>query len=127
MHVTSIWQFHARAWCTSRNDFRDFTLGRIKSAVAVPDKAKHTATDDTDWNRLVDVRVVPHHALKLEQQQVVRDECFAGMMATRSKVRACLVQYVIQDLRAATDPASQLPPKFQLEVANVPALKPYLF
>lgn len=120
-------RWHARAWCTSRNDFRDFTLGRIKSAVTIPEMAKHTVTEDADWNKLVDVRVVPHQALTLEQQQVVRDECFAGMMATRSKVRACLVQYVIQDLRAATDPASQLPPEFQLEVANVTALKPYLF
>jgi len=120
-------RWHARAWCTSRNDFRDFTLGRIKSAVTVPDEAKRTVADDTDWNRLVEVRVVPHRALTLEQQQVVRDECFAGMMAVRSKVRACLVQYVIQDLRASTDPARQLPPEFQLEVANVTALKPYLF
>lgn len=120
-------RWHARAWCALRNDFRDFTLGRIKSAVTVPDKGKHTVANDADWNKLVDVRIVPHQALSLEQQQVVRDECFAGMMATRSKVRACLVQYVIQDLRASTDPVRQLPPEFQLEVANVAALRPYLF
>lgn len=120
-------RWHARAWCAARNDFRDFTLGRIKSAVLIPDKAKRIVADDTEWNKLVDVRVVPHQALTLEQQQVVRDECFAGMMGMRSKVRACLVQYVIQDLRASIDPARQLPPEFQLEVANVMALKPYLF
>lgn len=120
-------RWHARAWCTTRNDFRDFTLGRIKLAVTVPDKAKYTVADDTDWNKLVEIRFIPHQALTKEQQQVVRDECFAGTMAMRSKIRACLLQYVIQDLRAATDPTRQLPPEFQLEVANVVALKPYLF
>lgn len=120
-------RWHARAWCATRNDFRDFTLGRIKSAVAVPDKAEYAVADDTNWNKLVEVRLIPHQALTLEQQQVVRNECFAGTMAMRSRVRACLLQYVIQDLRASTDPARQLPPEFQLEVANVTALKPYLF
>ena len=120
-------RWHSRAWCASRNDFRDFALGRIRSAVAVPDQAPYAAADDATWNKLVDVRIVPHQALTLEQQQVVRNECFAGMMAIRSKVRCCLVQYVIQDLHAATDPVRQSPPEFQLEVTNVAALKPYLF
>ena len=120
-------RWHARAWCASRNDFRDFALGRIQSATALPEQAPYAAADDAAWNKLVDVRIVPHQALTLEQQQVVRNESFAGMMAIRAKVRACLVQYVIQDLRAAIDPVRQAPPEFQLEVANASALKPYLF
>lgn len=42
-------------------------------------------------------------------------------------MRACLAQYVIQDLRAAVDPEKEAPPEFQIEVINAAWLKKALF
>ena len=41
-------------------------------------------------------------------------------------VRSCLLFNVIQDLRAAVDPAKEKPPEFQLVVSNSKDLRPYL-
>ena len=120
-------RWHARAWCASRNEFRDFTLGRIQSAQAQPERAGHGADADAAWNKMVDMRLVPHRALSPRQQLVVRNECFAGMMGSRQKIRSCLVQYMVQDLRAAVDPLREKPPEFQIEVANAADLAAYLF
>lgn len=125
IHIGRRW--HVRAWCDRRKDFRDFTLGRIKSATALRDSAPQTARDDLAWNRIVEIRLAAHRGLSLEQQRVVRSENFNGTMGRRLPVRACLAQYVIQDLRAAVNPEKDLPPEFQIEITNAVELKGFLF
>lgn len=110
-----------------RQDFRDFTLGRIRSATALQEQAGKTIEDDQEWNRVVQVRLAAHRSLSSDQQQVVRNEYFGGTMGRRLSVRACLAQYVIQDLRAAIDPETEVPPNFQIELANASELKATLF
>lgn len=125
VHVGRRW--HVRAWCSNRNEFRDFTLGRIKDAKSIENQAPHTSADDTDWNKIVQVRLAAHRNLSPSQQIVVRDECFHGTAERRQSVRACLVQYLIQDLRAAIDPQRELPPDFNIEVTNTAELARWLF
>lgn len=125
IHVGRRW--HVRGWCMRRQDFRDFTLGRIRSATALQEQAGKTIEDDQEWNRVVQVRLAAHRSLSSDQQQVVRNEYFGGTMGRRLSVRACLAQYVIQDLRAAIDPETEVPPNFQIELANASELKATLF
>jgi hypothetical protein len=125
VHIGRRW--HVRAWCAKRNEFRDFTLGRISSAVGVPDHSPQPAKTDRLWQKTVQIRLVAHRGLSEAQQSVVRLEYFKGTMARRQTVRACLVPYVIQDVRAAIDPEREAPPEFQIEVANVAELSAYLF
>lgn len=120
-------RWHVRAWCTKRKDFRDFTLGRIRSTAAIQERAPKGIEDDQEWNRLVQIRLAPHRALSGDQQKVVRSEYFGGTMGRRLSVRACLVPYVIQDLRAAIDPEKEVPPDFQIEITNTEQLKKLLF
>lgn len=125
IHVGRRW--HVRAWCARRHDFRDFTLGRIQTAYAVADSAPRMMDDDLAWHEIVLLELAAHRNLSSQQKEVVRRENFSGAADHRLPVRACLAQYVIQDLRAAVDPAKELPPDFQLEITNAENVVPYLF
>lgn len=120
-------RWHVRAWCEKREQFRDFNLGRIRDAKPIASKAPSAKTDDAEWNRTIQLHFVPHRELTPDQQLMIREEIFRGTTGHRLTVRACMAKYVIQDLRAATDPAKQLPPEFQLEVANAKDLIHHLF
>lgn len=125
IHVGRRW--HVRGWCMRRQEFRDFTLGRIRTAIPSQEHSDKSIVDDQEWNRIVQIRLVAHRSLSPDQQQVVRDEYFGGTMGRRLSVRACLAQYVIQDLRAAINSEKEMPPAFQIEVANREELKGLLF
>lgn len=125
IHVGRRW--HVRGWCAKRQDFRDFTLGRIKSVTAIQEKTSKGIEDDHGWNQIVEIRLAAHRNLSLDQQQIVRSEYFGGTMGRRLSVRACLAQYVIQDLRAAIDPENEVPPEFQVEITNAVQLEKSLF
>ncbi len=125
IHIGRRW--HVRAWCGRRQEFRDFTLGRIKSAYAFTNSAPRTMNDDLAWHKIVQLDLAAHRKLSPQQQEVVRSENFGGAENRRLPVRACLAQYVIQDLRAAVAPESELPPEFQIEVANAAQLENLLF
>jgi predicted DNA-binding transcriptional regulator YafY len=125
IHVGRRW--HVRGWCAKRKDFRDFTLGRIKSASPVSEPAPQTIDHDQAWHEVVMIELAAHRKLSIQQQQVVRGENFGGLENRRLPVRACLAQYVIQDLRAAIDPDKEVPPEFQIEVTNPDQLKRTLF
>lgn len=120
-------RWHVRAWCAKREDFRDFTLGRIQSASPVTESASRTIDDDKAWQKVVMVELAAHRTLSRQQQEVVRKENFGGLASRRLPIRACLVPYVIQDVRAAIDPEKELPPEFQIEVVNAEKLKQTLF
>lgn len=125
IHVGRRW--HVRAWCAKRQDYRDFTLGRIRSIEPVPEHAPSDIGSDDGWETIVDLGLQAHGKLSVDQQQVVRDEFFAGAITHAISVRACLAQYVIQDLRAAVDAERDAPPEFQLEITNVQEIYSLLF
>src|SRR3546814_12840289 len=72
--------------------------------------------EDSAWNEYVSLRIWPHTDLSSEQVKAVRREYFNGTAARVLKVRRALAPYVVQDLRVATDPATQRPPEFLLMV-----------
>lgn len=120
-------RWHTRAWCARRQEFRDFTLGRIGVASSANSQAPQTIDQDHAWGQFVMLELAAHRKLSEQQQQVVRNEYFNGMTERRLSVRACLAQYVIQDIRAALDPEKDLPPEFQIEVLNSNQLIDMLF
>lgn len=125
VHVGRRW--HVRAWCARRQEFRDFTLGRIGSASPVAEQTTKTVDHDQAWNQIVILELAAHRKLSAQQQQVVQNEYFSGSTERQLSVRACLTQYVIQDLRAATNPDRDIPPEFQMEIINAEQLKDVLF
>jgi len=75
----------------------------------------------------VPVRLVAHPDLTPEQEALIRFEYFNNTAARVDTCRGALVSYFIQDVRAAIDPAKQRPPDFQLAVANIEEVRPWLF
>lgn len=120
-------RWHVRAWCEKREEFRDFNLGRIRDAKPIASKTPRAKADDAEWNRTLQLHFIPHRELSPDQQMMIREEFFRGTSGHRLTVRACMAKYVIQDLRAAIAPKTQLPPEFQLEVANADDLNGHLF
>lgn len=116
-------RWHMRAWCSERQDFRDFTFGRVARAVLVESPALHRRPEDKDWNEIVTLTVIAHPDLTVEQQAMIAAEYFPGASARQLKVRHCLVGYIIQDLRLATNAGKHKPPEYQLLVSNADKLR----
>lgn len=125
IHIGRRW--HVRAWCRLRERFSDFNLGRIRSVTLIDELCERSSNDDESWTGLAKVRIAPHRALTAEQAEVVKAELLGGAARRVLEVRGCLVAYVIQELRAATNPGSQAPPDYQIEVTNAADLKAFLF
>ncbi len=121
-------RWHARAFCHLKGGFRDFNLGRI-SAVTLQDCTETipTSTEDLAWNTFVRVRIGAHPLLTAEQAKVIRFEHFAETASKTQSCRAALVSYFIQDIKAAIDTSTQVPPDFQLAVENIEEVKEWLF
>jgi hypothetical protein len=116
-------RWHVRAWCGTRLEFRDFTLGRFASIDFTDDPAPYTREDDKDWNEAVSFYVMAHPLLTPQQQAMIAAEYYPGASARQFSVRRCLVDYVVHDLRLATDIEKQVPPEYQLFVPDVRKLK----
>lgn len=119
-------RWHVRAWCTQREDFRDFVIGRMRSARMDDAASSKSRTEDTAWNKKLPLILGAHPALSSGQEKVIRDEYFSGAVSRRLMVRSCLLVYVVQDLRAALNPSEETPPDFQLVVSNAKDLRQYL-
>lgn len=111
-------RWHTRAWCSQRQDFRDFALGRIGNAVLDVEPAPAAALVDREWAEFVKLVVKAHPSLPDGQARLLRDEYLGGEESRALRVRRCMVGYTVQDLRIATEPARQTPPEYQLVLAN---------
>lgn len=124
-------RWHVRAYVVQANGlgvFRDLAFTRLRSIKLTNDVRPEAASLEQDlaWSTLLDVRIVAHPLLSLEQKQVVRREYFSGTVARRVSVRAALLHYTLQDLRVATDAAQHRPPDYQLMVDNLAAIQQWL-
>ncbi len=119
-------RWHVRAFCFERQEFRDFSLGRLSHVVTLDGLSTHTATEDVAWNTWVPVTLLAHPSLTHDQASVIRFEFFNDTSASTETCRGALVAYFIQDVRAATDTRVQRPPEFQLAVGNMTEVQPWL-
>ncbi|MDO8932344.1 MAG: WYL domain-containing protein [Rhodocyclaceae bacterium] len=56
-------RWHVRAYCRSRQEFRDFVLTRIESSELLDDSSPEEherASNDIQWSRIVELELVPH-------------------------------------------------------------------
>ncbi|MCL2160867.1 MAG: WYL domain-containing protein [Betaproteobacteria bacterium] len=120
-------RWHVRAFCDTRQNFRDFALGRIADSKMLAIPSSRSEQDDEAWMAHVRVRLIAHPDLTAEQESLIRFEYFDNTSARVETCRGALVSYFIQDVRAATDIKKQRPPDYQLAIANLEEVKPWLF
>ena len=120
-------RWHVRGYCVEKQDFRDFVLGRMSKVKLLTDPSTAAPSGDQAWSTFVDVRIVAHPKLSEAQQLVVRNEYFNGTAARVEKCRAALLNYLVQEIRAATDVSVQRPPDYQLAIENMDECRQWLF
>lgn len=120
-------RWHTRAFSSEHQQFRDYALGRIVSAVLLDEDSERDEIDDVAWATRVQVRLVAHPELTTAQESVIRFEYFNNTAARTDTCRGALVNYFIQDIRAATDIKKQKPPEYQLAISNIEEVRPWLF
>lgn len=120
-------RWHVRGYCLQRQAFRDFVLGRMSKVTLLSESSQADISADVAWSTVLQVRLVAHPGLSIAQQQLVRNECFNGTSARVERCRAALLNYMVQELMAATDLDRQIPPDYQLAVENVEDCRQWLF
>lgn len=120
-------RWHARAFCLKNNEFRDYALGRIVEVGLLDLAAAKLETDDKSWMTRVPVRIIAHPDLSHDQESLIRFEYFNNTASRVETCRGSLVNYFVQDIRAAIDVKIQRPPEYQIAVANVQEVVPWLF
>jgi len=120
-------RWHVRAWCCERQDYRDFNLGRMRDLLMTDTQADHENPKDHAWHTWVDLHIGAHRDLSPAHQILIKEEYFGGKDSQILSARAPLTPYLIQDLQVATDPATETPPAFQLELLNAKDMKSFAF
>ena len=91
-------RWHVRAYCRRRKQFIDFVLTRIQLATELPDSAVapyERATADIQWNRIVELEIVPHPKHQKDSAVIAIDY---GMKdeVLKVNVRAALAGYFLR-------------------------------
>lgn len=90
-------RWHVRAYDRKRNVFLDFVISRMDDVCIVEDEvpqAHELSTQDHQWNRIVEIDLLPHPHQK-SSELVIRDyEMVGGML--HLKARAAMVGYILQ-------------------------------
>lgn len=109
-------RWHVRAYCHTRQDFRDFLISRILE-IEGTESDRLRAGEDSEWNNLVSVVLSPHPALAEAHRRAI--ELDYGMVGGNCKFecREALVFYVLRQLRLDR-PEETSPEAQQIVLAN---------
>jgi predicted DNA-binding transcriptional regulator YafY len=114
-------RWHARAFCHTHNDYRDFVLGRVRSAV--PEGATEIdPKDDADWHNFIEAIIVPHPHLSKAQKLVVESDYCMEQGRLVLRVREALLFYHLDHLGLLERSENS---KKQIALANRAALRSF--
>jgi hypothetical protein len=122
-------RWHVRGFDRKHAEFRDFVLTRIKAAIVLEDstlspsviKESELETQDRQWNRFVELELVPHprieHSEAIELDYGMKD----GVM--KVEIRAATAGYLLRQWHVDCTKAHSLQgPEYQLWLKNTPTL-----
>lgn len=99
----------------------------MESAAFAPEAPPRPPSTDRGWHTAVEIELIAHPALTPPQARLIAFENLGGQSSRVLKLRSCLVEYVLQDLRVAVDHQRQRPPEYQLAIADASRIERYLF
>ncbi|HTO19709.1 MAG TPA: WYL domain-containing protein [Pseudomonas sp.] len=121
-------RWHVRAYCERNRDYRDFVLSRLRGTPELLDlRSEHGRDGDTGWNAEVQVIIEPDSRLKPEQRAIIEHDF--GMRGGRLVIdtRGALVQYVLQRYHIDPTKVHTKAEAQQIVVANLDALREWLY
>ncbi|ESE40336.1 hypothetical protein SHD_3088 [Shewanella decolorationis S12] len=122
-------RWHVRGFDRKHGEFRDFVLTRIKAAVVLEDstlspsviKETELETQDRQWNRFVELELVPHPRIKHREAIELDYGMTGGVM--KVEIRAATAGYLLRLWNVdCSKEASLKSPEFHLWLRNYQTL-----
>lgn len=116
-------RWHVRAYCRKRQAFIDFVITRISEPKLIEGEPQEKETRETDiqWNRIVEMEIVPHPKLPHPETIEVDYGMKAGVL--KVNVRAAVAGYVLRRWNVdCTEDHSLEGAEYHLWLRNTPAL-----
>lgn len=120
-------RWHLRAFCEKSNQYRDFVLSRFRGVPDLMDKTHISAAQDTGWNTQLCLAFHPDPRLTPAQQDVIAHDYQMQHGQLHIHTRACLAQYILQEMQVNIRDINISPEAQQLVLSNLDAVKPWLF
>jgi len=89
------YRWHVRAWCTERQEYRDFVLGRILS-VFPPEPCTSEPPEDIEWESFTKLVLVPHPGLTDDQKEAIARDYKIDNGELAVSMRVALTFYFIR-------------------------------
>jgi predicted DNA-binding transcriptional regulator YafY len=120
-------RWHVRAYCEKNGAYRDFVLSRIRGKPDLLDGNGNGIEGDTVWNTEVSVILKPDPRLDAAQKVIIEGDY--GMQNGQLEIpsRQALVKYVLQRYQIDPKNLDPKPEAQQVVIANLNALKPWLY
>lgn len=120
-------RWHLRAYCEKSGEYRDFVLSRFRGEPDLLSKTSHIAAEDKGWNTEISIILQPDPRLSSAQQHVIAQDYSMQHSQLKLRTRACLAQYLLQELQVNLREQTISPEAQQLVVLNIDEVKPWLF
>lgn len=116
-------RWHVRAYDRKRSRFTDFVINRIANPTLLSTKITRSETKESDiqWNRIVEMHIVPHPNLQHPDTIEIEYGMTNGML--KILARAAVAGYVLRHWNIDCSPDHELQgPEFHLWLKNTPTL-----
>ncbi|WP_225307571.1 helix-turn-helix transcriptional regulator [Nitrincola iocasae] len=120
-------RWHLRAWCEKSQEYRDFVLSRFRGIPDLEQVSDKTGEDDHAWHTLAEVIFAPDQRLTPAQKEVIETDYQMHNGELRITTRACLIQYLIQEMQVNTKMLDPDPKAQQLVLVNKDDISEWLF
>lgn len=90
-------RWHVRAFCRMRRRFIDFVISRMDKTEVIPDgeiDRDETSTEDIQWNRIVELELVPHP--NKPHPEIAEKDFRMADGVLQLKLRAAMAGYVLR-------------------------------
>ena len=116
-------RWHVRGYDRARSRFADFVVNRIEAPQLLSEEIpeEQTKAADNQWNRIVELHIVPHP--KLKHPETIEAEYVMNRGLLNLSVRAALAGYVLRKWNVDCSKEHTLAgPEFHLWLKNTPTL-----
>ncbi|MDO6683746.1 WYL domain-containing protein [Oceanobacter sp. 5_MG-2023] len=128
--VSTGFRWHVRAYCHTRQSYRDFILSRINGIPLTVDVVAPSIKEDNDWNEMIAINIIPNTLLSDAHKKLIEKDYGMSDGRLQLNIRKALAHYSLQRYQAAITEddirnVQQYP--IQLEQTDREKLNPYLF
>lgn len=119
-------RWHVRAWCHTRNVFRDFAIARLEVSGVAADAATVGPESDSGWATHIPIVLVPHPKLSPNQRRVVMRDY--GMSEGRLvlRCRKAMLFYTLRHLNLESLQVSDHPESQHVVIQNLDDVKRWM-